>query len=80
MENKNNTMMWVWVVVGVLVVAGLWWYAYYGPSYQAPEAPQAAEPLSGGDTTADITEDFNAIDLGDVEQDLQQLDADIEQL
>ncbi|MDP3947554.1 MAG: hypothetical protein Q8Q41_02590 [bacterium] len=82
MENKNN-MMWVWVVVGALVVAGLWWYVYSQPPQVPPELqvqPQAAEPLSGGDTTADITKDFNAVDLGNVEQDLQQLDADIEQL
>lgn len=80
MENKNNKT-WIWVVVGALVVVGLWWYVYYAPSYQAPGAqPQAVQPLSGGDTTADITADLNAVDLGNVDQDLQQLDADIEQL
>ncbi|MBI2036895.1 MAG: hypothetical protein HYT14_00865 [Candidatus Liptonbacteria bacterium] len=80
MENKNKKV-WVWVVIGALVVAGLWWYAYYQPTYQAPgELPQTAQPLSGGDTTADITDDLNAIDLGDIDKDLQQLDADIEQL
>lgn len=80
MEN-NNKRMWVWVVVGALVVAGLWWYVYYQPSYQAPqEQPQATQPLSGGDTTADITRDFNAVDLGDIDRDLQRLDTDIEQL
>jgi len=79
MENKNK-MMWVWVVVGALVVAGLWWYVYYQPFVTAPEAQPQAVPFSGGDTTADISEDFNAVDLGDIDKDLEQLDADIEQL
>lgn len=82
---ENNKMIWVWVVVGALIVAGLWWYVVYQPPSSPSQAPQgqqpaAQQPLSGGDKTADITKDFDAIDLGNFDQDLQQLDANINQL
>lgn len=36
--------------------------------------------ISDNDTTAEIDKDLNAVDIGNPDQDLKQLDADLDQL
>lgn len=72
----------MWIVVAAIVVligAFVWWQ--YG-FYQSPPSPTAgtSEPLSGEDTTAAIEQDLGAVDLGNVGEELDQLDKDINQL
>lgn len=72
----------VWIITAaVLAGAALaWWYFSYR-SVPAPlETVEAPPPLTGGDTTPDIEQNLEAIDLGDVGAELDQLDPDINQL
>ena len=74
----NTSKNWLWILIIVVVLALLWaaWqYGFFNRLVTEEEAP-----LSGGDTTAEIDKDLNAVDLGDPEEDLKQLDADLNQL
>jgi len=66
----NTSKNWLWILIIIVVLALLW------AAWQYEEGA----PLSGGDTTAEIDKDLNAVDLGDPEEDLKQLDADLNQL
>ncbi len=75
--------LWMWVVIAVVVVAiavlAWWWYAPQStPSVPSAGAPAA--PLTSGDTTTDINKDLGTVDLGNPGQDVNTLDADINQL
>lgn len=71
MEQKKSNLVWLAVVVALALL--VWWYWGY---QSAPET----DALSGGDTTADIGQDLQSVDLGAVEQELDALDKDINQL
>ena len=79
-----KSKIWMWVVVAVVVVAVIaafaWWRYVPQAMPSVPSAGVISAPLTGGDTTADIDKDLGAVDLGDVDQELNQLDADINQL
>lgn len=81
-SSKNKRV--VWVVAAVVIVAAVlgWWYMYrLAPtSDKAPTSGEMQEPLSGGDTTADIGQDLETVDLGNVDSELDALDQDINQL
>ncbi len=61
--------MWVWVVVVVVVAAlGWWWY----------QNRVSMPPVS--DKTSAIQQDLSAIDLGNVDQEIQSTNADVNSL
>lgn len=64
-SNKN----WILILIAVIVLALLWASWQYGLA-----------PLLDNDTTATIDKDLNTVDIGNPDQDLNQLDADLNQL
>lgn len=83
-SSKNKRVLWIVVAVAIVVVVLAWWYMYRrapGSSDEgASTSVEAQEPLSGGDTAADIGRDLEAVDLGNVDSELNALDQDINQL
>jgi cytoskeletal protein RodZ len=95
MENKNtrDKVLWVAAVILAAVLAVLLsWYYYQQSTYQMPKTPatQPTQPtvqppvqpflMSSSDATSDILKDFNAIVIGDIDKDFEEVDADINQL
>lgn len=78
MEISNKT--WLWIVIAVVVLALFWIAWQYGFLTLKTEEQSQFQPLSGGDTTAEIDDDLNAIDVGNPDQDFEQIDADINSL
>ena len=76
METSNKT--WIWILIAVIVLAFVWIVWQYGFFNQL--VTKEAVPISDSDTTAEIDKDLNAVDMGDPDQDLKQLDADLNQL
>lgn len=64
-QSTNQNSGGIWYLVGLIVIAGLaLWYFYgnqmsWGPaSEQSPTAAEALPPISSGNTTADISSDL----------------------
>ena len=76
METLNKT--WILILIAVVVLALVWVAWQYGFFNQLVTKEEAL--ISDNDTTAEIDKDLNAVDLGDPEEDLKQLDADLNQL
>ncbi|KKQ92895.1 MAG: hypothetical protein UT16_C0003G0003 [Candidatus Azambacteria bacterium GW2011_GWA2_39_10] len=76
METSNKT--WIWILITVVVLALVWIVWQYGFFNQL--VTKEAVPISDNDTTAEIDKDLNAVDVGNPDQDLKQLDADLNQL
>ena len=76
METSNKT--WIWILIAVIVLAFVWIVWQYGFFNQL--VTKEAVPISDNDTTAEIDKDLNAVDVGNPDQDLKQLDADLNQL
>jgi FtsZ-interacting cell division protein ZipA len=60
------------IVVAILVLGGLWWMRSNKSSGPAP--------LPAADTTGAIIEDADALDLGDLDQEFQDIDRDLQTL
>jgi len=76
METLNKT--WIWILIVVVVLAFVWaaWqYDFFNGLITKEEAL-----ISDNDTTAEIDKDLNAVDVGDPDQDLKNLDDDLNQL
>lgn len=81
MQNQNKMSLWLAVgLAAAVVLIGLWlWLGYR--SATAPEAPEVAGPeLSAEDTTAAIEQDLQATDLGDIESEFQDIEAELQSL
>ncbi len=76
METSNKT--WIWILIAVVVLALVWIAWQYGFFNQPITKDEAL--ISDSDTTAEIDKDLNAVDIGNPDQDLKQLDADLNQL
>ncbi len=73
----NTSKNWLWTLIAVTALALLlaaWQYGIFNSFLNN------GVPLSAGDTTTDINNDLNAVDVGNPEEDLKQLDADLNQL
>lgn len=76
METSNKTWLWIIIIVVVLALAwAAWQYGFFNRIIIKEEAP-----ILDNDTTATIDKDLNAVDVGNPDQDLKQLDADLNQL
>ena len=74
----NTSKNWIWILIAVVVLALLWaaWqYGFFSRSITKEEAS-----LLDNDTTAAIDKDLNAVDVGNPDQDLKNLDSDLNQL
>lgn len=73
MEGKSKKS-WIWWLVLVIIIAALAILMFWqGPSVQAPE-------IGTGDTTSAIDAQLSGIDVGNLENELQSIDADLNQL
>lgn len=73
----NTSKNWIWIIIAVVVLALLWAAWQYG--FLVRLLPTTLQ-ISDNDTTAEIEKDLNAVDIGNSDQDLKQLDADLNQL
>ena len=68
--NKNTII--AIIVLGILALAGVWWFqSSKGPS------PASEQP---SDTTGAILQDADALDLGDLDKEFQDIDRDLQTL
>lgn len=74
----NTSKTWIWILIAVVVLALAWTAWQYGLFNQLVTKEEA--PISDSDTTAEINKDLNAVDVGNPDEDLKQLDADLNQL
>ncbi|KKS44208.1 hypothetical protein A2567_01410 [Candidatus Azambacteria bacterium RIFOXYD1_FULL_42_11] len=70
----NTSKTWIWILIVVVVLALAWTAWQYG------FLSRLEAPLSSDDTTTAIDKDLNAVDVGNPDQDLKQLDTDLNQL
>ncbi len=71
------------IVVIVIIIAVLAiWLVYRSPEPVSSPAGETAETaeVSGGDTTSVINSDLDSLDLGDLDAEFEQIDADLNQL
>ncbi len=73
----NTSKTWIWIIVAVVVLALLWVAWQYG--FFNRLLPTILQ-ISDNDTTAEIDKDLSAVDVGNPDQDLKQLDADLNKL
>lgn len=74
---NGKIALWVWIAAALIIIAaGLAWYFYYQTAL-SPVIDRGGAPLSGGDTTSDIEGDLGAVDLGNLNQDFDSLDKDL---
>lgn len=74
----NTSKNWLWVFIIIVVLALLWAAWQYG-FFNRPVTKEEM-PLLSNDTTSAIDEDLNTVDVGNPDQDLKKLDADLNQL
>jgi len=74
-------LIWIIVVIAIVIVGFLIWGSksnrVSAPS-RTEVAPAAAAP--GSDKAAAINQDVNSLDVGDLNQEFQSIDADLNQL
>lgn len=74
----NISKTWIWIIIIIAALTFIGWAAWqYGFLTLKTEERFQSQPLLGGDTTTDIGNDLNSVDIGDPSQDLKQMDADI---
>lgn len=74
----NTSKTWIWIIIVIIVLAlavVAWQYGFLSRSVTREKAP-----VLDGDTTADISNNLNSVDVGNPNEDLKQLDADLNQL
>jgi len=77
----NTSKTWIWVIIIIAALALVGWTAwYYGFFSPVATEESVQQPVSDKDTTADISNNLNSVDIGNPDQDLKQLDADLNQL
>lgn len=74
----NTSKNWLWTVIIIVALALLWAAWQYG--FFNRLVTREGAPISDNDTTVEINNDLNAVDVGNPDQDLKQLDADLNQL
>ena len=66
-----------WIIIIIVIILVLWWlWQQWGYLGNLPKLPGVSEE----DTTTQIQEDLNQIDLGDINQEFQSIDADLNNL
>jgi len=74
----NTSKTWLWILIAVVVLTLFWITWQYG-FFSRPITKE--EPsLLDNDTTTAIEKDLNAVDVGNPDQDLKNLDSDLNQL
>ncbi len=68
----SKTGWWVLFIIIILIIIGVWIGSGSDSTTTVPEVEE--------DTTPSITEDLEGIDLGDLEQEFQDIDQELEEL
>lgn len=77
----NISKTWVWIIIVIAALALVGWAAwYYGFFNPVAIKENVQQPVSDRDTTTDISNDLNSVDVGNPDQDLKNLDSDLNQL
>lgn len=74
----KTSKTWIWILIAVFVLALVWVAWQYGFFNQL--ITKEGSLISDSDTTVEIDKDLNAVDIGNPDQDLKKLDADLNQL
>ena len=61
------------IVVAIIVLAGIW-------LMQSNKGPESPVPLQPSDTTGMIIKDADALNVGDVDKEFQDIDRDLQTL
>lgn len=73
----ETSKTWFWILIAVVVLALAWAAWQYG--FLDRLLPTTLQ-ISDNDTTAAIDKDLSVVDIGNPDEDLKQLDADLNQL
>ena len=74
----NTSKTWIWILIAVVVLALFLTARQYG-FFSRPVVQEEASLLDN-DTIAEIDRDLNAVDVGNPDQDLRNLDSDLNRL
>lgn len=90
-ETQSSKSLWAWVVL-VAVIAAVVFGVYYWPKVKPAEAPadmeefnqpdaatQALEQATTSDEVADIEQDLNVTDFSNLDQELSDIEAELNQ-
>lgn len=69
-------IVWIIVIIVAVIIGLLIW----SNRTNKVSAPTGAEVVPGNDTTAAINQDLNSLDVGDINQEFQAIDAGLNQL
>ncbi|HXF43959.1 MAG TPA: hypothetical protein VNK70_00555 [Candidatus Paceibacterota bacterium] len=69
-------LFWVIIIVIVVIIGFLLW----GNDASRVSAPTGSEVVPGNDTTGAINQDLENLELGDLNQEFETIDADLNQL
>ncbi|MBI2075485.1 MAG: hypothetical protein HYT82_02355 [Candidatus Harrisonbacteria bacterium] len=68
------------LLVLAVVAVGVWYLLQGGTPVEAPAPAPVTEALPEASPTADLDAELELIDIGDVDADFQEVDADLNQL
>ncbi|OHB17867.1 MAG: hypothetical protein A2913_01150 [Parcubacteria group bacterium RIFCSPLOWO2_01_FULL_40_65] len=69
-------IFWIILIVALAIVGYWFWQTQQSPDAELPQLPQ----VSNEDTTVQIQQDLNEINLGDIDAEFQSIDADLNNL
>jgi len=87
--SKKSSAPWIVVAVILIIIIALawWWYGSGGEVYEEPLPQEPTGEISDEvpeegleDTTPVINQDIDSIDLGDLEAEFDQIDAELDNL
>ena len=75
-SNGMKKTLWIIVIIGV-IIAGWWLWSSRSGQGPASEGLPLLPEVSEKDTTAVIQQNLEQIDLGDIDQEFQSIDAEL---
>ena len=69
-------VIWIIILIVIVIVGFLIW----GRRVSRVSAPPGADIVPGNDTTSAINQDLNSLNLGDINQEFQAIDSELNQL
>lgn len=67
----------LWIIGAIIVIVALWWLVRSGGNLELPQLPGVSEK---GDTSAEIQQGLEEINLGDIDKEFESIDADLNNL
>jgi flagellar basal body-associated protein FliL len=79
-QKKKGSGLGLLIVIIIVIVVAWFAFAKRGVAPSSDEAAQIQSPAAGEDTTAVIEAELQDVDLGNIDAELQAIDADLNQL